>query len=103
MAEVQGTVSNEKGLPVRDYAVMLFPADRRFWLPQSRRIQWVQPGGDGRFSFRGLPAGEYRLVALLDPEPGRQFDHEFLSRLVGGALDVTLGEGERRTQDIRVK
>ena len=33
---------------------------QRFWTPQSRRIQSTRPATDGRFSFRNLPAGEYR-------------------------------------------
>jgi hypothetical protein len=79
------------------------PIARSLWVPQSRRIRLAQAGPDGRYAIRGLPAGEYRLAALLDPEPGREFDPEFLAGLLGTAMSVRLAAGEMRTQDIRVR
>ena len=102
-ADVTGSVTNAAGAPVADYTVILFPSDSRLWLPQSRRIQLSQPGRDGRYAFRGLPPGEYRLAALVDLEPGRHFDPAFLSELLGAAISFRLGDGESRTQDFRVR
>jgi hypothetical protein len=82
--------------------VLVFPLDRQFWVPETRRIQTAALATDGRYVIRGLPAGEY-CVALVDPEPEQQFDHEYLSQLVGASISVTLGDGEKRVQDIRVK
>jgi hypothetical protein len=81
----------------------VFPTDRRLWLPRSRRIQLARPEPDGRYTLRGLPAGDSRLVALLDPEPGREFDPEFLSSLLATSVSIQLSPGGARTQDIRVK
>lgn len=53
--------------------------------------------------FGGLPPGEYRLGTVLDPEPGRQFDPEYLTQLLAASVAVTLGEGESRTQDLKVR
>ena len=102
-AEVAGTVSNAAGAPAPDHTMLLFPADRRMWLPQSRRIHLVQVGPDGRYAIRGLPAGEYRLAALLDPEPGREFDPEFLAQVLATSIAVQLAAGETRALDVRVK
>ncbi len=102
-AEVTGSVASAAGAPVADYTVILFPSDNRLWLPQSRRIQLSQPGRDGRYAFRGLPAGDYRIAALADVEPGRQFDPAFLTELLGGAISLRLGDGESRTQELRIR
>ena len=72
-------------------------------MPQSRRIQIAQPGPDGRFNFRTLPAGDYRIAALADIEPGRQFDPDWLSQIMGAAIAVQLTDGEKRTQDLRIR
>ena len=82
-SEIGGGVTNAASEPVTEQSVLLFPADRALWVPQSRRIRIVQPGPDGRFAIRGLPAGEYRLVATIPPESGQQFDPEFLAQISG--------------------
>ena len=102
-AEVGGQLTNAAGAPVSDYSVILFPSDRRMWVPQSRRIQISVPGPDGRFSFRTLPPGEYRLAALADIEPGRQFDPDWLTQIMGAAVAVQLADGDKRTQDLRIR
>ena len=48
-----------------------------------------------------VPAGDYHLAAADDVEPGEWFDPSFLQRLLPGAVRVTIGEGERKVQDIR--
>jgi hypothetical protein len=39
---------------------------------------------------------------VTDVEPGEWYDPEFLSELAGAAMRVTLGVGEKKTQDIRI-
>jgi hypothetical protein len=101
-AELTGAMTNASGQPAPDYTLILFAADSRFWLPQSRRIQAVRPASDGRYSFRSLPPGEYRLIAVEDVEPGQWFDPAFLKELVGGAMPVSIVKGQKQTQDIRI-
>jgi uncharacterized protein (DUF2141 family) len=100
--ELSGTIQDTAGTPTADYTIVVFAADKSFWVPQSRRIQSARPSTDGRFAFRNLPAGEYRLTAVTDVEPGEWFDPAFLSELMNASIPVSIREGERKVQDIKV-
>jgi hypothetical protein len=100
--ELSGTLQDATGRPTADFTIIVFPSDNRFWLPQARRIMSARPGTDGRFAFRNLPPGEYRLTAITDAEPGEWFNPEFLAQLVAPSIAISVGEGERKVQDIRV-
>jgi hypothetical protein len=52
--------------------------------------------------FAGIPPGQYHLTAVTDVEPGEWFNPDFLSQLLGASVGVTLGEAERKVQDLRV-
>ena len=80
----------------------MFSTDERTWFAQSRAIAQTRPANDGVFSVRGLPAGEYFLAALTDVERDEWFDPAFLRQLVPAAMKVTLADGEKKTQDIRI-
>lgn len=103
VTELSGSVQDGAGQPAAGVTVVVFAADERFWTPQSRRIQGGRPAHDGRFAFRNLPAGGYRLVAVTDVEPGQWFDPAFLRQHIAGSSLVTLADGEKRTLDVRVK
>lgn len=100
--ELTGTIQDTAGGPTSDFTIIVFPSDPRYWQPLARRITATRPGTDGRFTFRGLPAGDYRLTAVTDVEPGEWYDPEFLNRLAGVSLPIALAEGERKVQDIRL-
>lgn len=100
--ELAGTLQDATGIATSDYSIIVFPSDKQYWQPQSRRIQSVRPGTDGKFTVRNLPPGSYMIVAVTDVEPGEWYDPEFLSQLAAAAMRVTLGEGEKKTQDIRI-
>ena len=100
--ELSGTLQDATGQPTSDYTIILFAADNRFWTPLSRRILSTRPGTDGKFTFRNLPAGQYRLTAVTDAEQGEWFDPAYLSQIGAASLAVTIGEGEKKVQDIRL-
>jgi hypothetical protein len=52
--------------------------------------------------LRDLPAGDYRLTAVTDVEPGEWYDPNFLSQLVQVSIPISLREGEKKVQDIKV-
>lgn len=103
--ELTGTLQDASGRPATEYTMILFPADKKFRLPDSRRIQIARPSSDGRFSFGGPmspPPGEYLLAAVTDLRAEEQFDPSFLEALANAAIKVALGPGEKRTQDVRL-
>ena len=100
--EVNGTLQDAAGRPAPDYTIVVFAADNRFWTSPSRRIRSTRPGTDGRFTVTGLPPGEYRIAALVDVAPGEINDPAFLEQIVSASVKVTLAEGERKTQDLRI-
>jgi len=106
--EISGRVTNAAGASVSDYTMLAFPVDEAYWLHNSRRIVTAQPAGDGRYQLGGpgpalLPAGEYYLATVTDVSKDEQYDPAFLKALVPTAIKVTLGAGERKTQDVRVQ
>jgi uncharacterized protein (DUF2141 family) len=100
--ELSGALSTATGAPASDVFVIAYAADRRLWGPGARRVQAVRPGVDGRYSINDLPAGEYLLAAVLDIDQNDWNDPAFLEQLVPASIKITIGEGERKTQDLRI-
>jgi 5-hydroxyisourate hydrolase-like protein (transthyretin family) len=99
--EVTGTLQDASGRPAPDFTIVVFPADKSYWSAM-RRIRTARPATDGRFVVRGLPAGEYRIAALVDLAPGEAGDPEVLDQLVQASVAFALRDGERKVQDIRI-
>jgi hypothetical protein len=79
------------------------PIDRSLWSTGSRRLQTTRPGTDGRFAFTDLPPGEYRLVALTDFDEDTWHTPAFLESILPSGVAVSLGEGERKVQDLQTR
>jgi hypothetical protein len=97
--ELSGVVRGASGEPTSDATVLVYPADERLWAAGARRIQAVRPSNDGRYAFRNLPPGDYRLVTVEDVESGAWFDPGLL-RSLRGFVAVTVTQGGRHTQDL---
>ena len=103
ITELSGLVVDEKGKPATEHTLVLYPVDERYWFFQSRRIRTTRAGEDGRYSFRVVPPGDYRLATLLDPEPGTWYDKAVLSDLESTAVRISLAEGEKKIENVRVR
>lgn len=101
---VSGFVRDDRGNPVVDATVVVFPADDERWAPGSRFFRSNRPDVQGRFEIRGLPPyGGYRVVAVQGLEDGQMYDPEFLSGARDRADRLTLTEGETKTLDLRLR
>jgi hypothetical protein len=65
-------------------------------------VRAQRPGTDGKYSFVDLPPGDYVLAAVTDMEPDAWRDSDFLRSLVASGVQVTIAEGEQKTQDLRI-
>jgi hypothetical protein len=102
--QLAGVVTNDRGQEAAAATVMVFPQDRRLWIPDSRFIVSVRPSGtDGRFVVRTLPAGRYLAVAVEHLPPMAPQDLDFMESLRGRATAVTLTDGQTTSLELRTK
>jgi hypothetical protein len=98
--EISGALVRESG-SVSGYAVVAFPFNRALWHAGSRRMASTQPAGDGRFTFRDLPAGDYLLASI--PEADSDEWQTLLDRLAPGGVKVSIKSGDKTTQDLKIE
>jgi len=99
---IVGHLIDRQNRPVSAQTVVVFPADPRDWLPDSRRVRAVRANTDGTFAIDGLPPGEYRLAAAPDPAGVEWDSPDVLQPLMAASLPVTVRRGVQVTQQIRV-
>jgi hypothetical protein len=100
--ELSGLLQDSQSQPAPDYTIVVFSADERFWPGSTRRVVQTRPATDGRYTITNLPPGDYYIAALTDMEPGASSDPQFLRLLVSSAARITLNDGDKKTQDLRV-
>jgi hypothetical protein len=102
LGTVSGSLTDRNGQPATKYTVVAFPRNRDLWGVVGRRILAARPANTGEFVLAGLPAGEYALPAVLNPQPNAWFVSSFLETLVPGAVSVLVSDGNTTIQDLRV-
>jgi hypothetical protein len=101
--EISGTITTTTGVPMPDYTVLAFPTDQLLWRPQARQIATTRPDQTGKYRLRGLPPGEYYVTTVDPAEQGEWFEPAYLDEHRAGASRLTLGDGDVKTQDFKVK
>jgi hypothetical protein len=99
---LSGTLQGVNAEPATALQVVVFAANSRYWTPGSRRIAVTQPDTVGRFLFRNLPPGQYRLAVIVRTETDVR-DAAFLTRLVPMSVEVQVAEGAHVIQDLRLQ
>jgi protocatechuate 3,4-dioxygenase beta subunit len=102
-SEISGTVKDAHGAAAVDPLVVVFSTDRALWFFNSRRVAAVRVDGDGRYTIRNLPPGEYRAVATADLEQNDWFDPAVLERLAPAATPLSIAGVEKKTIDLTVR
>lgn len=103
VTELTGRLTADTGTPATDYFIVVFPDDRTLWHPASPRVRMLRPAADGTFSTRDLPAGAYRLAALIDVEAYELKDRAFLESIYDASISCTLAAGQATRQDVRIR
>ena len=102
VTRVSGGVTDDKG-PVADYAVVVFSTDPTKWFDRSRFVAVGRPTQQGRFTIGGLPPEDYLAIALPGVSGLEYMDPEFLQQLRALATSFTLGEGESKTLELKLR
>jgi len=83
--------------------IIVFPVDKKYWYPGSRRTRVARPDAEGIYTIRALPPGPY-IVAVSPNAPSQADDlQKTLQTLAPSGVRVTLAEGEKKVLDLRRK
>jgi len=102
LGEIAGKLVDGNGAPAPRFYVQVFPTDESMWLPDARRVKSARASTDGLLSIPGLPAGEYYVCALTEYDPATASDASFLGPLVPASVKVTLADGEKKVQVLKL-
>jgi len=101
--ELSGSLLTTSGDPASGYVVLVFPVDALLWLPNSRRIRQIQPAPDGTYKAVNMPAGAYYLGAVTDVDSVDLSDPSFLEQVAAASLRITITDGGKTVQNLRLK
>lgn len=101
-AALAGTLVDSTGQPTPQFYLLAYPVDRRYWTQNSRWIRLTRADVKGVYDITGLPAGEYYLCASTELDPSAQYEPAYLEQLVPASIKITLKDGEKRVQTLRV-
>jgi protocatechuate 3,4-dioxygenase beta subunit len=100
---IAGTVSDDRGQPVKDYSVIVFAEDREKWfLPSMRWLKSARGDQDGLFKVENLAGGRFLVIALESVDTNTMGDPDELDKLRAYATEVTLGDNEKKTLQLRL-
>jgi hypothetical protein len=102
LTTVSGQVADVRGQSVRDYAVVIVPAEAYEIGITNRRVRTLRAGPEGTFTTRGMMPGRYVAVAVEAVEEGRQFSPEFQQQVRRAGQEFSLREGETATLNLRL-
>jgi len=97
---VTGTVTGTRGADATA-VVIAYPTDEAMWTTAPRRMRTARAAGDGSFSIKALPAGEYYLAAVQEDLVGEWQDPALLRALAPLARRVVLLDGEQTAVSLR--
>jgi hypothetical protein len=102
ISELSGVIASERGEAATDYTILLYPTDEKYWTSESRRIRALRADTDGKFVFRAIPPGEYRIATLVDVEYGAWLEPGFLDQLSTSSVRISVAEGEKKIHNLNV-
>jgi len=95
-SSVSGVVADQLGHPMNRAWAVLFPRERDKWGCVDN-VRFVTTGENGRFTFGGLPDGDYVTAAMTALPHKAAIEPTFLSMIESHAQRFSLGTGEAKT------
>ena len=102
VTDVSGTVASSRGEPLKDYVVIVQPAEAKEGTAATRYVRTARPDQQGRFRVHALPPGRYLAAAVESLEQGREWDPEFSRRVRESGTSFTLAEGQTLTVSLKL-
>lgn len=99
---IEGVLHSASGQPSSAVSIVIVPVNPTLWRAGARRIAAARPRSDGHFTF-DVPPGDYALAAVTDFDPLDLDQPAWLEQIARAGVKVTVAEGERTIQDIRIK
>ena len=106
LTEMTGTVRTAAGTSDAGATVIVFPSDAQTWSSSwlnPRQFRSARVEATGAFRISPLPAGDYYVAALPDEISRDWQEPAFLDALSRVASRMHIAEGEKKTQDLRVR
>jgi hypothetical protein len=97
---VNGVVKDRSGKPVVDSFIALMPFNRE--LVYSNLFRETRTGLDGAFTIRGIPPGEYGIVAVENLGAGESKSGEFRDAYQSRILKVIINQSSLETVNLTV-
>ena len=105
ISDLRGTVRGLKE-DAAPPVVIVYPSDSTAWRTfgtNPRRMRTARVSPTGAFNIGTLPAGDYYIVAVPDEYSGEWNDPAYLDVLTRVAMRVSVGDGERKVQEVDVQ
>ncbi len=97
---IEGAVFKDNQQAAAGAIVVLVPEGERRNRPDLFRTATADE--NGHFALRGIPPGDYRLLAWEDVEPGAWFDPDFLREYERRGEALSIGERARHSPQLRM-
>jgi hypothetical protein len=97
-ADISGTVHNDKGDPVADVTLTVFPAS----VDSNSAMNLSRADQNGHFKAVGLTPGEYRIIAWEEMDFNQINDPDFRALFDDFATTVKVGENSHEIADVKM-
>jgi hypothetical protein len=100
--QVAGAVRNPNTQqPAAEAVVVLVPQEEER-IEQAAYYQQANSGQDGRFTFKNLPPGQYKVFAWEDVESGAWMDPNFIKPVADKGVSVKVDESGQESADVKL-
>jgi uncharacterized protein (DUF2141 family) len=103
--QLTGSVQSASGAPETQGLVVIFPMNYQQWLDNgmpSRVMRMARTSKPGTYQVSALPPGDYLIAAIPDELQNDWQDPLLLPAVVRVASRLSIGEGEKKTLDLRI-
>jgi protocatechuate 3,4-dioxygenase beta subunit len=101
-AQLEGSVVDEKGDPVRGAAVILRPTKAEPAALVSQMLKFITTDQNGTFRMQGITPGEYNLISFDGVDTLEAQDPDLLQEHSADAVKLVLRDNARETKQLKV-